>query len=176
MLPMLALVLCGLCRMNSVCPATGLGFSASAINADASLTVAAALCQALLVPHVPQHSRNFTRLLLTAPRTLTLALCSFEWAHGYDIRFGLFEWYDDGTQRRIMRKGTDRVAELFKEMPSRIARARGDPQQPPLLADGASAGAADKPEEQPAAEVGEEALRKDKGDDALKEDKGDKAS
>ena len=75
-----------------------------------------------------------------------------------------------------MRKGTDRVADLFKEMPSRIARARGDPQQAPLLADGTSAGAADKPEGQPVAEEVNEALRKDKGDDALREDKRDKAS
>ena len=75
-----------------------------------------------------------------------------------------------------MRKGTERVAELFKEMPSRIARARGHPQQAPLLADGASAGAADEPEEQLAAEAVDEALRKDKGNDALREDKGDKAS
>lgn len=75
-----------------------------------------------------------------------------------------------------MRKGTDRVAELFKEMPSRIARARGDPQQPLLLADGASAGAAGETEEQPAAEVVDEALRKDNGGETLTEDKGDKAS
>ena len=75
-----------------------------------------------------------------------------------------------------MRKGTDRVAELFKEMPSRIARARGDPQQPPLLADGASVGAADESEEQPPADAVDEALRKDKGEEDLKEDKGDKAS
>lgn len=48
---------------------------------------------------------------------------NFEWAEGYDIRFGLYEWNPDSTQKRIFRGDFDVAVKAFSSMHTLMASA-----------------------------------------------------
>ncbi len=48
---------------------------------------------------------------------------NFEWAEGYDIRFGLYEWNPDSTQKRTFRGDLDVAVKAFSSMHTLMADA-----------------------------------------------------
>lgn len=47
-----------------------------------------------------------------------------EWAEGYEIRFGLYEWNPDGSQKRTFRGDYAEAVKTFSNMTERMAIAR----------------------------------------------------
>ena len=47
-----------------------------------------------------------------------------EWAEGYEIRFGLYEWNPDDSQKRTFRGDYAEAVKAFSNMAERMAIAR----------------------------------------------------
>lgn len=47
-----------------------------------------------------------------------------EWAEGYEIRFGLYEWNPDGSQKRTFRGDYSEAIEVFSRLAGRMESAR----------------------------------------------------
>ena len=45
---------------------------------------------------------------------------NFEWAVGYTMRFGLYQWEADGTVDRVLREGSKVLVHLFKTLPDSL--------------------------------------------------------
>ena len=50
-----------------------------------------------------------------------------EWAEGYEIRFGLYEWNPDGSQKRSFRGNYAEAVEAFSGLEAKVAAARKAP-------------------------------------------------
>lgn len=46
-----------------------------------------------------------------------------QWAHGFSIKFGLYEWDPGYGRKRVPRAATPLLAGIFKELPAEMARA-----------------------------------------------------
>lgn len=45
-----------------------------------------------------------------------------QWAHGFNQRFGLYEWAPGDGGKRVPRAATPLLAGIFREMPAQMAR------------------------------------------------------
>ena len=45
---------------------------------------------------------------------------NFEWAVGYTMRFGLYQWEADGTVDRVLREGSKVLVRLYKSLPDNL--------------------------------------------------------
>jgi hypothetical protein len=59
----------------------------------------------------------------TAPVALMPARA--QWAHGFHIKFGWYAWSPGDGAKRVARPAVRLLAELFAELPGRIASLRG---------------------------------------------------
>ncbi|CAL8471442.1 g10984 [Coccomyxa elongata] len=47
---------------------------------------------------------------------------NFEWNFAWELKFGLYEWNDDGTQRRTLRNGAKTIKTWYKLMPEALGK------------------------------------------------------
>ena len=45
-----------------------------------------------------------------------------QWAHGYNIQFGLYAWSPGDGAKRTQRAATPSLAAIYKDMPARLAK------------------------------------------------------
>ena len=46
--------------------------------------------------------------------------CGLQWAHGFDIKFGLYAWEPGMGRRREIRAATTLLADIYKELPAQV--------------------------------------------------------
>lgn len=63
-------------------------------------TQASHVCEKLM----QQKSEPFN-FQLNVPAAMNCLLCHVQWNFGFELKFGLYEWTDDGTQERKLREG-----------------------------------------------------------------------
>ena len=49
-----------------------------------------------------------------------MLVCCLQWAHGFDIKFGLFAWEPGMGSRRDMRAATPLLANIYKDLAAQV--------------------------------------------------------
>lgn len=54
---------------------------------------------------------------------------NFEWNFGFTMRFGIFQWENDGSQKRMARKSASLLRRWYERLPGRVAELRAQLQR-----------------------------------------------
>ena len=64
---------------------------------------------------------------------------NFEWAEGWNMKFGLYAWEHGGSQKRTMRRTTPLLADIYKGLPAKMLKHRADSEDASVKEDSTNA-------------------------------------